>query len=790
MQNINTKNTTTQADFQDYFDKGIRVIPIGLTAKGQGKMPLINNWQSLPWDEMGDPYDIISNWFELYGDRITGMGIPLGQNNNRGLCCLDADTNDPEIIERLKKYFNCKISKIGGKGFSAFFISDGKHEKNYYKFDCPGNLGIIEIFYGGKQIVIPPSYHSENKVYRWEDSFCTLLTVDYDDLPILPIKYVEGIGQLIGSPTVSIANQNLPKSYQFKDGQNRTIAINSLIGKIFKHNPHPDPYEVGNELLTYDAIHFPDNSFFLDPRKSHNKTSDRSTNCLSYMASMNSSFYSKSGQGIVFDSPVETQTITFARLVPVNGEEKVKEEEGVPEFDKSLIPECWRSMIEHISDGQGMPAHVIFMAQMTALGASLQGNTVIKPLKEEHFFRRTNLAVAIVAESGSKKSDVIRNAVYECKKINKQLKKINSRDDLQRIQDLEMRLEGLSKSKKDLSRKGDDVTQINEEIRKLQDQLDEKPLQGTDWMYENATIQQMILDSMKNQKTGLFVIKDEMKQLMADFKKKGNEDARTFYMKGIDGNDSFTYKTISRGDNTVEQLFISLLTNVQPDVLSMYINQLYNAYGENDGFFQRITYVPYGTPIAVKAKPVDFKRFTVQYEHFNRAFYSPMVEVHIEEGSVEHYLELRHIIQLNAIKFHGTPVTSVLAKFEGLLCVYAYLYEFLENPGKPKVITRKSLDKAMALLTWLGECAKYLFQIKDKQADHDAANTVASMLVNRHFKSGVTQSEIHQNLRGVFKYPQTFYKALKDLELRGYIKLVNERGNSVIVHINPMVYTL
>lgn len=784
-----TNKFITKEDFQGYFDKGWKVIPVGKSAKDQGKAPLIKNYLNYEWNHWNDPYDMIDDWFEQHGSYLTGMGVPLGQHNNKGLCCIDIDSDDKEIIEKICKYFPSKIKRFGKKGCVLFFISDGKHEKNYYKFECPGGLGIVEVFYGGKQIVVPPSWHSGELNYRWEDPYCTLLTVDYDDLPILPIKYVESIGQLIGSPTVSIANQNLPKSAQFKDGQNRTIAINSLMGKIFKHNPNPDVNEIAKELLTYDAIHFYDNSFFLDPRKSHNKTSDRSTNCLGYISSMAASFYSKSGQGIVFDSPIETQTITFAKLVPI-GQEKIIEEETIPEFDKMLIPDCWKGMVDEISNGQGMPAHVIFMAQMTALGACLQGNTVIKPLKEENFFRRTNLAVAIVAESGSKKSDVIRNAVYECKKINKQLKNINSKDDLQRIQDLEMRLEGLVKTKKEMSRKGDDVTQINEEVRKLQDALEEKPLQGTDWMYENATIQQMILDSMKNQKTGLFVIKDEMKQLMADFKKKGNEDARTFYMKGIDGNDSFTYKTISRGDNTVDELFISLLTNVQPDVLSMYITQLYSAYGENDGFFQRITYVPYGTPIAVKAKPVDFKKFARQYEHFNRAFYSPSFEINIEQESIEHYLELRHRIQLNAIKFHGTPITSVLAKFEGLLCVYAYLYEFLENEGKPKKIGRNSLDRAMSLLTWLGECAKYLFQIKDKQHDKDILNTVEEMIKNRHFTSGSTRSQWYQATRGMFKYPNPFYNSLKTLEIHGYLKSVYNRENSVSIHINPDVYLL
>lgn len=786
------KNYITKEDFQAYFDAGFKVMPVGKTAKNQGKAPLIKNYLDYDFNAYEDPYDLIDYWFDLHGNYITGMGIPLGQHNNRGLCCIDIDTNDEEIIEKICKYFPSKIKRYGRKGCLLFFVSDGKHTKNYYKFECPGNLGIIEVFYGGKQIVLAPSWHSDDVCYRWEDPFSTLLTVDYDDLPILPTKYVENIGTLIGSPTVSIANKNLPKSSQFKDGQNRTIAINSLMGRIFKANPNPDINDVAKELLTYDATHFPDNSFFLDPRKGHVKTSDRSTNCLAYIASMATSFYNKNAEGFVFESPIETETITFSKLVPIDQHSPdIKEEFILPEFDKNLIPEAWFDMIDQIALGQGIPHHVIFMAQMTALGACLQGNTVIRPIPYEHFKRRTNLATAIVAESGSKKSDVIRNAVYECKKINKVLKKQNSKEDLMRVQDLEMRLEGLVKNKKEMSKRGDDVSGINEEILKLQVDLETNPLKGTDWMYENATIQQMILDSMRNQKTGLFVIKDEMKQMMTDFKKKGNEDARTFYMKGMDGNDSFTYKTISRGTNTVDDLFISLLTNVQPDVLSMYINQLYSAYGENDGFLQRITMVPYGTPIAIKSRPVDFKKFTRQYEHFNRAFYSPKVEVQVQNEVEDYYRDQRVIIQMNAIKFHGLPITSVLAKHEGLLCVYAYLYEFLNSKEeKPTIISKESIDQAMKLLSWLGDCAKYLFNIRDKQQDKDILKHTADMFMSRHFESGSTQSEIYQKVRSNFKYPQPFYRALKELEIRGYLKLVQDKTNSITVHINPDVYLL
>lgn len=780
-------NPVIEEDFQKYFDAGYRVIPVGLTDKGYGKRPLLSNWQNMPWDELGDPYDLISLWFQRYGNSITGIGIPLGARNNKLLACIDVDTNDKEIINRICKYFHSKVIKIGGKGISIFFLSDGHHQRDYYKFQCPGNLGIIEVFYGNRQIVLPPSFYKDEKLYKWHDDFATLLSIDYDDLPIFQTELIEGIGSLIGSPTVAVANQNLPKSKQFKDGMNRTIAINSLFGSIYRSNPSPDINDVASELLTYDAVHFPDNSFFLDPRKAFNKTNSRSANVIGYIHSMNSTIVNKIGEGIEFASPIETETITFNKLSPVTEAHFEKKGDELPVFNKNLIPECWRSMIDDICEGQGVPHQGVFMSMMTSLGACLQGNTVIKPLIEEKFFRRTNIATAMVATSGSKKSDVTNNSIYEIKKIDKILMSSNSKKDLAKIQDLEFKIEALTKEKK----KGIDLDSINEEIFKLHDELESNPVKGTKFLYENAPIQKMILDAKRNQKTGLFLIKDEMKQIFADFKKKGNEDARTFYMQGFDGNQSFKYSTISRGDDFVEKHVLSMLTNVQPDVLSVYIKSLYSAYGENDGFLQRIILVPFGYPVVTRPKPVDFKKFTKQYEHFNRAFYSNDNEVSVAECDREFYIDMRHHIKMSAAKYNNDPVGAFLSKHEGLICVFAYYYEFLKSEEKPNIISAESIKKAMELLHYLGECAKHLFNIKDQQQDHDVMVQVAKMFSTRHFKSGTTQSEMFQSLRGLYKFPVTFYVALRELEIRGYVKLINNNKiNSTVVHVNPEVYTL
>lgn len=781
------RNNVVPEDFEAYLKLNYKVIPVGESLKSQGKRPLVENYLDLPWEDYDDPMDLVNHWFSRLGDKITGLGLVMGPTSNN-ICCIDIDTEDDEIIEKIVKFFHSPFKKRGGKGLSLFFQSDGKNARSYYDIKCPGNLGHVEVFYDKRMIVMPPSWYEGDKNYVWLDSTVNFLDCDPDDLPVLNSFHVEKLGELIGSASAKSLNINLAKNQQFKDGLNRTIAINSIAGRLLKDNSEPNINDIASELISYDAKHFHDNSFFLDPRKAHNKTNNKTVNVMGYLHSIMSTVQNNTGGIVDYMSPLEVSGITFRPLRPVI-ERPENAYEGMPIFDKGLIPSAWRSMIEELHLAQGAPHQGIYMSMLTAMGACLQGNTKIQPIPSNPFFKRTNMAVAMVATSGSKKSDIVNNAVRELVKIDRGLKSINSRELLTKIEDLTSKIEMLTKEKK---KAGADVDAINAEIYKNQDELDGNQTKGTKFLYENAPIQKMILDAKRNQETGLLLLKDEMKQIFADFRKKGNEDARTFYMKGLDGNQSFSYSTISRGDDVIDDFFISLLTNVQPDVISAYIRSLSGPYGENDGFLQRIILVPFGDPIATKPIQIDYTKFTKQYEHYNRAFHSEKITAHIDPEWIEYYNDLIFQIRANAIKYSHIPVGSFLSKHEGMLCSIAYLYEFMEakEGNKPKLIGKYGLDMAMRLLLYLGECAKFLFNIKDQDLDHKNLTEVAELFRIRFFKDEITQSEAYQQMRHSIKFPGTFYHVLKELELRGYIYLDKKRQNSMIVHVNPDVYLL
>ena len=784
-------NAVSKEDFHKLFDRGYKCIPVGEDAKGKGKKPLIKAWESISWDKY-DPYDLVDEWFSHIGDLITGIGVLLGPDSG-GLCCIDIDSDDQEIIERVKKYFPSPVSKYGGKGLTLFYKTDDQQSRNSYRHKVPSG-GFVEVFYGGgRQIVIPPSWYSgEDKFYIWT-GIRPLEDMDIDDLPILPSNLVENMGSLLGSATVQTANMNLPKAAQFRNGDGRTNKIGALVGGIIGDKPSVDINMLLDRVLDFDYKNFPSNSFFLDPRKAHNKTNNRRINASEYINSIMRTIQKNTGQFEEYYNPEvrvdEQRSIRFNQLNPVT--EKVENMyEGMPEFDDELIPPIWRKMIEDMCIAQGTPKQGVFMAMFTALGGALQGNTIIKPFKDEKFFRRTNLGCVMVAYSGSKKSDIVNNATRELRKIDRELKKINSRELLTKVKDTETRIEALTKIK---AKTFDDseVEKINKEIFSLQDELENNKPKGTKFIHEDSPIQKMILDAKNNQDTGLFVIKDEMKQVFADFRKKGNEDARAFYMKGLDGNTSHSYSTISRGDDYIENLFISMLSNIQPDVLNAYIKSLYGASGENDGFIQRFILVPFGEPQAVKPTKFNHERYAPEYDVFRKAFHSPKVTVHIAPECEETYNDMRFEIRTRSTRYYHLPVSGFLNKHEGLLSVIAYLYEFMQDPTKkPEEIGFSALNQAIKLLTYLGKCAMFLFNIKDHSGTHDLLGKAAELFTKHVAIDGMTQNELFRQSTHITRSAPQFYDLLRELEVRGYCYLEKVSERSMIVHVNPEVYDI
>lgn len=783
--------------FYQYADKGYIVIPVN------HKLPTIDDWNNI--DTTRDQYELIDEWFETTTKPITGLSMLLGQRYNRRLACVDIDSNDYEIVTRILENFPSAFRKIGRKGCTFFFLTDGEQTKSSYRFKCPDGKGFVEVFYENKQIVLPPSLHSEDEEtgevhhYYWDNDNYSLLTVDYDELPVIPFAQIETIPILIGSASTATANANLPRNLQYNnsgEADGRYAEMLAHFGRLVKkYNQRPKLSQIITEMLDFDAKICPKNSFFLydyNKKRAEIKTNDRAINATAWCASVMRTFHQNSGA--TFDESNEaipTESIGFNKLVPLR---ETMEKDAPLTFDEKLIPPIWRGMICEMSSAMGVGTYPLFMSFLCALGACTQSKARIQPVKTDEFHQFPNLAVCLVAHSGSKKSDVLAVANRECRQINKDLKKVNSSKMLSEMEVIQSRIEALFKTKKKLASEGmmEEAKAIDAEVHALQEELEKLGIKSTIWMYEISTIQKMINDAVKCQENGLYLELDEFKQIIAMMKKKGNEDARTFFMKGIDGNKDFSYSTIARGQDYIEKHRVSILTSIQPDVLSVYIGDMNNPrMTDNDGFFQRFQFVSFGDPSLQRAGNIDFRRYHKEYNVFRNAFHFAPSVVHVDEAALECYEDARQETRARSFEFFGKPVGSFLSKHEGLLCRYAYLYQVLINEGRiVSTISSEAITMALALLGHVAEDTKRQFNISDGIVKKNDLEKIIRLIRMGSIKDGQTVREIHRLIMSEGMKTVDTEIVVNELELRGYLAQIQVAVNSKQVFINPQVYTL
>jgi hypothetical protein len=91
------------------------------------------------------------------------------------------------------------------------------------------------------------------------------------------------------------------------------------------------------------------------------------------------------------------------------------------------------------------------------------------------------------------------------------------------------------------------------------------------------------------------VLRDELVGLIATWEREGREGERAFFLEGWNGNQSFDTDRIGRGHIAIPNLCVSIFGGIQPDKLTVYLEQAEHALA-NDGMLQRFQVLVYPDP--------------------------------------------------------------------------------------------------------------------------------------------------------------------------------------------------
>ena len=723
-------HTDLFALMHEYVDKGLTPIPT------HGKRPIINSWQDIEVT-----HEAIDVWENTLQD-CNGFGVRLGN----GIGCIDYDTDDHEILNRLSQFFDIPetVVKKGKKGKTVFFKYDYQPKKMIYSHKMKGfKEPIVEIFYGSKQTVVPPSIHPETGLkYQWIVG--DLLYADLDDLPTITEQQAELAETVINARSMSDAIQQLPSGVAGSNGEGgRWSTITREAGILLKQGLSDD--HIINHVVAMDRLLFAGNQYFLSREKmggSFVSADNDLTNAVKWYANFKQNILKNDVDALAaMTARVEIlsssknndpMSLSFGQLPPTDFKSHKKTHYTV--IPEDLYPEILSDYIKACMELSNMPASCFILPMFCAGGFSAQGKYTIRPKID--FVTRPNLYGLIVAPSGSRKDNAFDRAISPLRDVIDDIKKsINKPTALQDIKDLEERINAIDKKKKLINKEcpEDMETQLdtlNQEILEISAQLREKKAMQMDLVFESGSTERLMKMMQDNQEHGVFMNQTEFVLMMGMMGKSGNEVMRGLILKAANGMDrGFSHKTIAGTNVSIDRLIATMFGGIQTSVYLREIEMIESFKGQDDGLLNRFL---------ICAPNGEIKRMSLDVHELDDSAYRNTLyrymtntietEIQLSREVAEIYVDFdEHINRLRQGKTGF--LSSTMSKYSSTLLKIAFMYEMYrkENANKCiKEITKESMLKAVRYLNIQSSDVQLLVS----NVNQEQVANAASLIVN------------------------------------------------------------
>ena len=277
----------------------------------------------------------------------------------------------------------------------------------------------------------------------------------------------------------------------------------------------------------------------------------------------------------------------------------IAELKPVPAFDaETLLPDVLRAWIMDEAERMPCPPDFIAAAALVALGSIIGTRCAIKPKGRDSWLIVPNLWGGIVGDPSAKKSPAWGAALKPLDRlISKALEAHTAA-----LADYETEkvvfeahkdaIEGRIKEAAKKPSKGDPAS-IAKELRAHGERAPEAPTLRR-YKTNDSTVEKLG-ELLRENLAGLLVLRDELVGLIATWEREGREGERAFFLEAWNGNQSFDTDRIGRGHISIPNLCASIFGGIQPDKLTVYLEQAAHALA-NDGMLQRFQVLVYPDP--------------------------------------------------------------------------------------------------------------------------------------------------------------------------------------------------
>ena len=469
----------------------------------------------------------------------------------------------------------------------------------------------------------------------------------------------------------------------------------------------------------------------------------------------------------------------------------IAELKSVPPFDaETLLPDVLRAWIMDEAERMPCPPDFIAAAVLVALGSVIGAGCAIRPKRLDSWHIVPNLWGGIVGDPSTKKSPACAAALKPldhlvAQRLEQHESALADYETEKVVADAQKAaLEGRIKEAAKKPSKGNPVD-IAKELRAHQEGVPDAPILRRH--KTNDSTVEKLGELLRDNPTGVLVLRDELVGLLAAWERHGREGERAFFLEAWNGDQSFDTDRIGRGHISIPNLCVSIFGGIQPDKLTVYLEQAAHALA-NDGMLQRFQLLVYPDSRRwewrdrAPDRPARDKAFAV-FEAL--AAFDPVAWgalpaddfakspcFRFDGDAQDVFIEWSEDLHRDRIPSEEDPlIVQHLTKFDKLFPALALILHLVDCSanGTSGPVTKGSALRAAAWCEYLEAHARRCYGLL-KDDGLRAAQALAAKLEHGSLSDGFTAREVRRNQWRNLTTDESIHAALDWLEDENWLR--------------------
>lgn len=463
----------------------------------------------------------------------------------------------------------------------------------------------------------------------------------------------------------------------------------------------------------------------------------------------------------------------------------------VPTFDaKTLLPDALREWVMDEADRMPCPPDFIAATAMVELGATIGARCAIKPKSRDDWLIVPNLWGGNVGLPSAKKSPAIGAALKPLDRLIA-LAMEAYQADMEAFESAKVVFEAKKEAiERRIKTAAKDAKKGNVEsvAKELQAHRQEAPQSPILRRYKtNDTTIEKLGELLRENPTGLLVLRDELVGLVASWEREGREGERAFFLEAWNGDASFDTDRIGRGSIFIPNLCVSIFGGIQPDKLTAYLEQAAHALAK-DGMLQRFQLLVYPDHRAWEWRdrfPVKDARLRVYQVFEVLVDFDPMEwgasppdafakfpHFRFDEEAQEIFIEWSTELHRSKLPAEDNPIIAQhLTKFDKLFPALALILHLIEcaDTEQRGAVTKAAALRAAAWCDYLEAHARRCYGLLADDGLR-AAQALADKVRNGRLSDGFTARDVRRNQWRYLTTDEAVNAALDWLEDEGWLR--------------------